>query len=726
MSIETQPLRLGKFQLNTQTRVLYYQEQEREQMQGQVSVSDYSPASLSYLLAFQKGLSLSEIVLNEFKQGKKPDFQGLFKILDLLTHLGLIKNKDSCEQIKRLRPQYGWSNSLIKGTFAHVEISKIRTGFLGVLTPIVSFIIFALGCLSMLSGLNFLFIPASDSSAASSASSFVFTLPFAAPFMTSATQALSSIPTSLPLASFFVGFVVAVFLSHFLVTFIESFLKLGAASSVASGVTNPTSRRANSPQAVATRGVLGLNFGFLGFGFTTSRSLNHKSHASHKSQAASGTTQESCFVYLPSLTSAFFIFSLAKWVKVEPFFLTSIWLGVCLYTLFCFSPFSWTPITGFLKNLFTTHFDKKAFQNLVRTVTTLRLLWIIIFGGILLFVFVPFVHFLWVQGKQNASQGFFAILILAYLSLFLLSFLEDIFKSIDYGSLQLTEAMNHWLSPQETSGGALSSATEDTLNGSMGSVKNLPFIRLLPEAVSKKILEGARLIKIKKGIRVCRQGSVGRDMFIVISGSLAVIRKQAGYKETFITRLEKGAVFGEGGYFLAHRRSADVVCEQEGLLLCLKYKKNLMPHDVSGSLEDEKSQALRHRIWSVQSVVASPLFSNLPEGVVDRILNCGKIMDVSQGVHVINEGEVSDGAYFVIQGQLKTTKKGKVIRKMDTGDFFGEISLLRPSLRRTATVSALSSCLLLFIEASLFYKLLSENLPLALIIDELSLKRLGQ
>lgn len=92
-----------------------------------------------------------------------------------------------------------------------------------------------------------------------------------------------------------------------------------------------------------------------------------------------------------------------------------------------------------------------------------------------------------------------------------------------------------------------------------------------------------------------------------------------------------------------------------------------------------------------------PMFAPLAPGTMDGLARRLHRLAVPAGEAVVREGDTSDRFYVIESGLVEVTRAGAVLRQEGTGDFFGEIGLLR-DVPRTATVTALSDTVLLVLD----------------------------
>jgi predicted MFS family arabinose efflux permease len=103
-----------------------------------------------------------------------------------------------------------------------------------------------------------------------------------------------------------------------------------------------------------------------------------------------------------------------------------------------------------------------------------------------------------------------------------------------------------------------------------------------------------------------------------------------------------------------------------------------------------RSLALMDREAPVPEVAllsALPLFSPLPRATVEYLAGRVVRRRVPAGAVVVREGERGDAFYVVADGVVEVSSDAAALRELRSGDFFGEIALLR-SVPRTATVVA--------------------------------------
>lgn len=101
---------------------------------------------------------------------------------------------------------------------------------------------------------------------------------------------------------------------------------------------------------------------------------------------------------------------------------------------------------------------------------------------------------------------------------------------------------------------------------------------------------------------------------------------------------------------------------------------------------------------------------------------------VPAGEIVFFEGQPGDTAYVILKGEVEVAAQGdsetRVVSRMKAGEIFGEIALLRPDGKRTATIVSRSGCELLVVDRKFFDEALGKADPLLRFVIDLLCERL--
>jgi len=98
-------------------------------------------------------------------------------------------------------------------------------------------------------------------------------------------------------------------------------------------------------------------------------------------------------------------------------------------------------------------------------------------------------------------------------------------------------------------------------------------------------------------------------------------------------------------------------------------------------LSKESEKELREKMRSV------PLFSGLKDKQLKSIVSSGRRQAYTAGHVIESEGDSGVAFYLVLEGKVEVKRKGKVLAKLGSGDFFGEMSLLDKSPRSSDVVA---------------------------------------
>ena len=102
----------------------------------------------------------------------------------------------------------------------------------------------------------------------------------------------------------------------------------------------------------------------------------------------------------------------------------------------------------------------------------------------------------------------------------------------------------------------------------------IPILKDLQFGDAKKLVKAGTILRCKAGDQIVRAGDIGREMFVVLAGSVDV----TGVNDETLTTLGTGAVFGEIALFSSSPRTANVVAVEdvEVLIITQEYLRSVM------------------------------------------------------------------------------------------------------------------------------------------------------
>ncbi len=266
---------------------------------------------------------------------------------------------------------------------------------------------------------------------------------------------------------------------------------------------------------------------------------------------------------------------------------------------------------------------------------------------------------------------------------------------------------------------ALSKKTNEEYKKEYNEMVKMPFLRSLEKSVALKLLEDADILDFMPDSIICKKGeATSRNLFILLSGEAAIYGQGLQAKK-FISLLKPMSVFGEMGFFLGAPRTADIVAVRQSKVLVISGGSDF----VAKNLNVEKAESLVHRFWIQQALINSEVFKNIPADTFDQLTFGGEIVRIAANQKLFSENDLTNGAYIIVQGQVSVLINNKVVAKNSQGQMIGEISLFKTQGKRSATVIADKDTVLMHISLQKFYQLLSQNLFLAQMLQELSEKR---
>ncbi len=99
-------------------------------------------------------------------------------------------------------------------------------------------------------------------------------------------------------------------------------------------------------------------------------------------------------------------------------------------------------------------------------------------------------------------------------------------------------------------------------------------------------------------------------------------------------------------------------------------------------------RALRHRLSEQMTLLArAPLFEGLAKTHLRKIARVSAARSCRAGEQLVKEDAAGSVFYVVLNGDAKVTRRGKTIKRLGPGDFFGEMSILTKAPRSASVVA---------------------------------------
>ena len=218
------------------------------------------------------------------------------------------------------------------------------------------------------------------------------------------------------------------------------------------------------------------------------------------------------------------------------------------------------------------------------------------------------------------------------------------------------------------------------------TLPKIPLFSDLEPNPFRELIERCPLREFGAGDQVFEQGAQGNSFFVICAGSVRVIREAPdGPKEVAV--LPEGSFFGEMAILSDAPRTATVLSASDETQL-LEISAPLLK-ELSGRYP-QMAQALkkfcRQRLLA-NVMNGSALFRPFTKQERRQLIELFKASEVPAGSVILRSGELSEGLYVVLSGQVEVRKGTEVVARLREGELFGEMSLLT---RTPAVVSVVA------------------------------------
>lgn len=128
---------------------------------------------------------------------------------------------------------------------------------------------------------------------------------------------------------------------------------------------------------------------------------------------------------------------------------------------------------------------------------------------------------------------------------------------------------------------------------------------------------------------------------------------------------------------------------------------------------------------AIEALRRVPMFSELEPRKLESLLEESTLKTYKEGDTIIKDGSLLADMYVIVKGKVEVRKKGKVIARLDEGQFFGEMAVLNAEpTGRSADVQATERTTCIRIRGLVWTAFLRKNPDVAIEVIRLLASRL--
>lgn len=217
------------------------------------------------------------------------------------------------------------------------------------------------------------------------------------------------------------------------------------------------------------------------------------------------------------------------------------------------------------------------------------------------------------------------------------------------------------------------------------------------------------------------EGGPGRHVGLILSGCAVATRRTTSGRRVRALTLEEGDFFGlppagaeVGGEATLEARGATPVA---ALLIPAEMFQRCVIEKIGAQLVYD----LTHKLVFLRRL---KVCEHWDAHAVGRFARLAQVAAYRDGEAIVREGEDTKWFYIVYDGVAQVRRGEKLVSRLKSGDFFGEISLLQNSAA-VANVVAQGSARCLQIDRNSFLRFMTHNHHVALALERISSARLG-
>ena len=263
----------------------------------------------------------------------------------------------------------------------------------------------------------------------------------------------------------------------------------------------------------------------------------------------------------------------------------------------------------------------------------------------------------------------------------------------------------------------------------IASVGRAPLFSSLGPDAFLAVLQQLELRWVKAGEVIVEEGDAADAMYVVVQGTMNVLRGPANAGSKPIAVLGEGTFFGEMALVARSPRLATVVAGKDGLLFAISHVALTGLARTHPSIKQVVDEFFRERLLA-NLLAVSPLFRAFGPDQKRELSAKFKLHSFASGEPILEQGKPGRGLFVLLRGGCEvfhTTGSGEQLTypNLKEGDLFGEISLLFDS-PCTATVRAETRSEVLELPRPDFNALVLPHPSVKAIVDRIARERLSR
>mmetsp|Transcript_3535 Transcript_3535/g.8290 ORF Transcript_3535/g.8290 Transcript_3535/m.8290 type:complete len:411 (-) Transcript_3535:99-1331(-) len=208
---------------------------------------------------------------------------------------------------------------------------------------------------------------------------------------------------------------------------------------------------------------------------------------------------------------------------------------------------------------------------------------------------------------------------------------------------------------------------------------------------------------VEAGTRLIDQGEDGNELFVVEEGLMNCFKRSAEGEEHLVKSCGAGDAFGELALLYNCPRAASVMASERSVLWQLE--REVFNHIV-------KDAASKRRERYEDFLKSVPLLQTMDAYERSTLCDALQALIFIKGNLVVKQGDIGDRFFIVEEGTCLASKvyvegtPAQEVMKYESGDYFGELSLLMNEPRAASVVITSDTCKLLTLSRKTFMVLL--------------------